>query len=234
MALGDAAGFYVPEEDVFWPNYFVSLKGYCDSIRKLSKLPAKRAALSHNAVIEGDVRQFLEKAMKATETYHNDLLQRLNRGESTESIALERAQFVSSLTDIQPFKVMYDLCKLMIKRSKTNGVELSFSLSEEDPPPISPEAVEEPKKSEEKPQGTGLIGLPDKKKGLKVNERLSLVALIDEGMRLGLPEAPVAADLFNDLWDLVDATAKGGRINRLKFEDSQDGFQMFEIKADTG
>lgn len=234
LALGDAAGFYVPEEDVFWPNYFLSLKGYCDSIRKLSNLPAKRAALSHNAVIEGDVRQFLEKAMKATENYHNDLLERLSRRESTESIALERAQFVSSLTDIQPFKVIYDLCKLMIKRSRKNGVELSFSISEEDPVAPGPEAAEKPKELEETPRETGLIGLPKKKKGLSLNERLSLVTLIDEGMRLGLPGAPVAADLFSDLWDLVDATAKGGRINRLKFKDSQDGFQMFEIKAETG
>jgi len=234
LVLGDAAGFYVPEEDVFWPNYFVSLKGYCDSIRKLSNFPAKRAALSHNAVIEGNVRQFLEKAMKATKNYHLDLLQRLSRGESTESIALEKAQFVSSLTDIQPFKVIYDLCRLMIKRSKTNGVELSFSLSEEDPPSPSPEAAEKPEKPEEKPQETGSIGLPEKKRGLGLNERLSLVALIDEGMRLGLPDAPVTADLFNDLWDLVNATVKGGRINRLEFKDSQDGFQMFEIKAETG
>ncbi len=234
LALGDAAGFYVPEEDVFWPNYFLSLKGYCDSIRKLSNLPAKRAALSHNAVIEGDVRQFLEKAMKATENYHNDLLERLSRRESTESIALERAQFVSSLTDIQPFKVIYDLCKLMIKRSRKNGVELSFNISEEDPVSPGPEAAEKPKEPEETVRETGLIGLPKKKKGLSLNERLSLVTLIDEGMRLGLPGAPVAADLFSDLWDLVDATAKGGRINRLKFKDSQDGFQMFEIKAETG
>ncbi len=234
LVLGDAAGFYVPEEDVFWPNYFGSLNGYCNSIRKLLKLQAKRAALSHNAVIKGDVRQFLERAMKATENYHNDLMQRLSRGESTESIALERAQFVSSLTDIQPFKVIYDLCKLMIKRSRTNGVELSFSLSEEDQPAPIPEASGKPKKSEEKPQVIDSIDLPDKKKGLSLNERVSLVALIDEGMRLGLPEAPVAADLFNDLWDLINATAKGGKINRLKFKDSQDGFQMFEIKAETG
>jgi len=234
LVLGDAAGFYVPEEDVFWPNYFVSLKGYCDSIRKLYNFPAKRAALSHNTVIEGDVRQFLERAMKATENYHKDLLQRLSRGESTESIALEKAQFVSSLTDIQPFKVIYELCRLMIKRSKTNEVELSFSLSEEDPPSPNSEAAGKPERSEEKPQETRSIGLPEKKRDLGLNERLSLVALIDEGMRLGLPEAPIAADLFNDLWDLVNATAKGGRINRLKFKDSQDGFQMFEIKAETG
>ena len=63
---------------------------------------------------------------------------------------------------------------------------------------------------------------------------MSLVALIDEGMRRGLEEAPVSADLFNNLWELVDATARGGKINRRKFEDSQNGFQMFEIKAENG
>ena len=71
-------------------------------------------------------------------------------------------------------------------------------------------------------------------KDLNLGERLSLVALIDEGMRSGLAEAPVSADLFDNLWELVGATAKGGRINRLKFNDSRNGFQMFEIKAETG
>jgi glyoxylase-like metal-dependent hydrolase (beta-lactamase superfamily II) len=65
LALGDVTGFYVHEKDVFWPNYFESLDKYCNSIRKLAPLPAKRAALSHNGVVQGDVRRHLEKAMLA-------------------------------------------------------------------------------------------------------------------------------------------------------------------------
>jgi glyoxylase-like metal-dependent hydrolase (beta-lactamase superfamily II) len=121
LALGDTSGFYVPEKDVFWPNYFESLEKYCDSIRKLAVLPAKRAVLSHNAVIEGDVRQHLEKAMRATEQYHNELMDRLAKGEVSEEIAMDKARIVDSLTDIQPFKVMYDLCKVLIKNSSHNG-----------------------------------------------------------------------------------------------------------------
>ena len=234
LALGDVAGFYVPEKDVFWPNYFVSLPGYCDSIRKLFHLSAKRGALSHNAVIEGDVRKFLEKAMKATENYHNDLMQRLGRGESAESIALEKAQFVSSLTDIQPYKVIYDLCKLLINRSSKAGTDMPFSPAKQAPPEPAPEVVEQAREPEMESRENGFIGLPQKKKALSLNDRLSLIALMDEGMRLGLQEAPVAADLFNDLWDLVDATAKGGKVNRLRFSDSPGGFQMFEITAETG
>ncbi len=61
LAIGDAAGFYVPEKDVFWPNYFQSLEIYCESIQKLSALPARRATLSHNGVIQGDVKSHLYK-----------------------------------------------------------------------------------------------------------------------------------------------------------------------------
>jgi glyoxylase-like metal-dependent hydrolase (beta-lactamase superfamily II) len=121
LALGDAAGFYVPEKDVFWPNYFESLGKYCDSIRKLATLPAARAALSHNGVVTGDVRQHLQKAMKAAEKYHNELRERLHKGEFPEAIAMDKARFVDGLTDIQPFKVMYDLCKVLIKNSLQNG-----------------------------------------------------------------------------------------------------------------
>ena len=128
LALGDTTGFYVPEKDVFWPNYFESLDKYCSSIRKLATLPAKRAILSHNAVIEGDVRKHLEKAMKATEEYHHELMTRLESGEISEEIAMDKARFVDSLTDIQPFSIMYDLCKLMIKNSSVNGKEDHFTL----------------------------------------------------------------------------------------------------------
>ena len=126
LALGDATGFYVPERDVFWPNYFESLDKYCSSIRKLARLPARRAALSHNGMVEGDIRRHLEKAMKATEKYHQELIERLEQGEISEKIAIEKARFVDSLTDIQPFKVMYDLCEVMIKNSLANGKEDHF------------------------------------------------------------------------------------------------------------
>ena len=121
LVLGDSTGFYVPERDVFWPNYFESIDKYCSSIRKLAYLPAERATLSHNGVIEGGVRQHLEKAMAATKRYHEEMVGRVNEGEPSEKIAMDKARFVDSLTDIQPFKVMYDLCEVMIKNSLANG-----------------------------------------------------------------------------------------------------------------
>ena len=227
LVVGDATGFYVPEKDIFWPNYFLSLDDYAESIRKLATFPAKRAVLSHNAVVEGDIHRYFESAMAATREYHENILIRLERGNSAESIAMEGAQFVNTLTDIQPFKVMYDLCKLMINRSRENSGPSYLSLSNDASP-----AVRETPAPEAEEVAAGFF--PETEKSLNLSERLSLVALIDEGMRRGLTEAPVSADLFDNLWELVGATAKGGRINRLKFEDSQNGFQMFEIKAETG
>jgi hypothetical protein len=47
----------------------------------------------------------------------------LDQEEISEKIAMEKARFVHSLTDIQPFKVMYDLCEVMIRNSLANGKE---------------------------------------------------------------------------------------------------------------
>jgi glyoxylase-like metal-dependent hydrolase (beta-lactamase superfamily II) len=128
LVIGDATGFYVPEKDALWPNYFVSLEDYLNSIRKLASLPAKRAVLSHNCVIFGNVRDHLQHAMSATEKYHQEVLARLANGESSERIAMDKARFVDSITDIQPFRIMYDLSKIMISRSQKANPNISFSL----------------------------------------------------------------------------------------------------------
>ncbi|MEW6348905.1 MAG: GNAT family N-acetyltransferase [Thermodesulfobacteriota bacterium] len=71
-------------------------------------------------------------------------------------------------------------------------------------------------------------------KGLGLNERLGLISLIDEGARTGVQDAPVVSSLFDDLWNLVDATVSGARIDPLKVEKSHNGFRGFEINAETG
>ncbi len=69
---------------------------------------------------------------------------------------------------------------------------------------------------------------------ISLNERLGLIALIDERMRLGSPEPPIVPDLFNNLWDLVNATVSGSRIDRFKPEEAQNGFGTFEITGENG
>ena len=71
-------------------------------------------------------------------------------------------------------------------------------------------------------------------KQIGLNERLGLISLIDEGMRLGSSESPIISDLFNNLWDLVNTTVSGSKIHSLKPEESSNGFRVFEINAETG
>jgi glyoxylase-like metal-dependent hydrolase (beta-lactamase superfamily II) len=121
LVIGDTTGFYIPEKDVFWPNYFQSLEKYCNTIRKLAALPAQRGALSHNGVIEGNVGQHFEKALKATERYHTEIMERIGAGKDVEEIAREKAEWVNSLTDIQPFEVKLNLSKRLIKCSQRDA-----------------------------------------------------------------------------------------------------------------
>jgi len=44
-------------------------------------------------------------------------LERVANGENPDAIAMEKAKWVASLTDIQTFDVMYNMTKLLIKRS---------------------------------------------------------------------------------------------------------------------
>ncbi len=117
LIIGDATGFYVPEKDVFWPNYFDSLNKYLSSIRKLSNLDAKIGALSHNCVIQNGLKDYFDKAIKATIAYHEEMIERIKKGEDKEQIATEKANWVNTLTDIQPYKVMLNLSRLLIKKS---------------------------------------------------------------------------------------------------------------------
>jgi glyoxylase-like metal-dependent hydrolase (beta-lactamase superfamily II) len=118
MAIGDMTGYFDPEMDVFWPNYFSSLEDYCTSMRKMSAVYAIRGLLSHNGVIEGDMREHLAKALCATETYHHALLRRLDHGEEEKRICTDTTDWIcNSLGALASHKVIHFLCKLMLRHS---------------------------------------------------------------------------------------------------------------------
>jgi glyoxylase-like metal-dependent hydrolase (beta-lactamase superfamily II) len=119
LVIGDATGFYAPEKDIFWPNYFSSLEAYCDSIRKLASLPAQRGALCHNGVIEGGVKSYFQKALRATESYHREMMARLDKGEDPDEIALEKARWVVTFTALIPFEGIKALTTLLLRRSQS-------------------------------------------------------------------------------------------------------------------
>jgi 2-aminobenzoylacetyl-CoA thioesterase len=132
LAIGDATGFYNPDENVFWPNYFESLSNYVGSIHKLAQFDANRLALSHNGCIEADVSGFLANALASTGAYHQEMIDRTAEGENPKQIAMEKAKWVQAIADRMPFNIMVFLCQLLIKQSQqVNGSgELRFTLPE--------------------------------------------------------------------------------------------------------
>ena len=84
------------------------------------------------------------------------------------------------------------------------------------------------------PQCVSNNGPAGENKRLSLNERLSLIGLIEEGMHQGVANSPIVADLFNDLWGLVNTTASGSKIDRLKGHRSPNGFHVVEMNAETG
>jgi glyoxylase-like metal-dependent hydrolase (beta-lactamase superfamily II) len=129
LVIGDATGIYEPDGDVFWPNYFQSLEEYCNSIRKLAALPASIGARSHGGVVEGNPRDYLKRVMKATESYHREMMERLGKGESPEAIALDKAKWVYTFTNLQPFKLIHFMTGLTLRRSQAvDGKEGLFNI----------------------------------------------------------------------------------------------------------
>jgi hypothetical protein len=117
LVIGDATGFYVAEKNAVWPNYFESLENYCHSVQKLATLPADRLVLSHNGVVTTGARAYFEQIMRATEAYHTEMLERTSKGEDIDKVATDKAEWVNSITDIQTYDVMFNMAKLLIKRS---------------------------------------------------------------------------------------------------------------------
>jgi len=119
LVIGDATGIYEPEKELFWPNYFQSLEEYCHSIRKLAALPASIGARSHGGVVEGDPRRYLQRVMKATEAYHRELMDRVSNGEDPDEVVLEKAKWVYTFTNMQPFKLIHIMTGVTLKRSQS-------------------------------------------------------------------------------------------------------------------
>jgi len=120
MAIGDATGFYNPEKDGLWPNYFDGLDIYCDSIKKLARLPAQSLVLSHNGY-QSNAREYLAKALRTTGNYHREMLERGGNGESLDDIIADKSQWIKDIADRMPMKIITQLSGLLIKLSQKAG-----------------------------------------------------------------------------------------------------------------
>jgi glyoxylase-like metal-dependent hydrolase (beta-lactamase superfamily II) len=129
FAIGDITGYFDPEMDIFWPNYFYSLEEYCKSILRMMDIPGDRILLSHNGAIETKSSSHLAKALKATEIYHKEMINRLDKGEPNEEICRDKADWIVSIGALASYNVLLFLCDLLIKSSQKDRDKDLFNLA---------------------------------------------------------------------------------------------------------
>ncbi len=71
-------------------------------------------------------------------------------------------------------------------------------------------------------------------KKLNITDRLALIGLIHDGIRHGSEDSPVATDLYEELWDLVNTTVSGAKIDKLNVGKANKGFRTLEINSEDG
>jgi 2-aminobenzoylacetyl-CoA thioesterase len=119
LIVSDVTGYYLPEPNWWWPNYFSSYAATLDSIRKLAALKAEVLCLSHNAVIKGakEVADYFAGVLAATEAYHQRIVDETKAGKPSAALAGELAADVFAKTQLMPLDFFQKSCGLLIKQS---------------------------------------------------------------------------------------------------------------------
>jgi len=119
LIISDATGYYVPDYDTWWPNYFTDYGAYVRSIERLATLDADVLCLSHNAVIRGadDVRDYFRRALEVTQAYHQRIVADAQAGKPAEEIAAALGAEVYQRTQLMPPDFFVKNCGLLVKIS---------------------------------------------------------------------------------------------------------------------
>jgi glyoxylase-like metal-dependent hydrolase (beta-lactamase superfamily II) len=126
LIISDASGYYMPEHDWWWPNYFTDYAAYLDSIKRLSEIGAQVLCLSHNGVIQGadEVAAYFQGAIAATEAYHGRIADEAKSGKSVREIAGGLGSDVYEKTQLMPLEFFQKNCGILVKNSlRHEGIE---------------------------------------------------------------------------------------------------------------
>ena len=119
LIISDATGYYLPDSDYIWPNYFADYAAYLESIRRLATLNAEILCLSHNAVIKGRdaVKTYFDGAITATEAWHKRILADTEEGKCSEMIGNELGSEIYEKTQLMSEGFFQKNCALLVKQS---------------------------------------------------------------------------------------------------------------------
>ena len=120
LIIADATGFYLPESEYFWPNYFSDYEAYVGSIRRLAALNAEILCLGHNAVIKGGeaVKAYFAAAIDATDTWHQRIVEAAEgQDKDPGMIAADLGAEVYAQTQLLSLDFFQKNCELLAKQS---------------------------------------------------------------------------------------------------------------------
>jgi len=119
LIISDVTGYYLPEANWWWPNYFASYAATLDSIRKLSALRTEVLCLSHNTVLQGAdaIAAYFAGALAATEAYHQRIVDATRAGKASRALAEELGAEVYARTQLLPLEFFQKNCALLVKQS---------------------------------------------------------------------------------------------------------------------
>lgn len=119
LIISDATGYYHPEYDTWWPNYFADYAAYLRSIERLAALDAEVLCLSHNGVIRGTdaVQDYFRRALAVTQAYHERIVADAQAGKTPDEIAAALGAEVYEKTQLMPPDFFVKNCGLLVKMS---------------------------------------------------------------------------------------------------------------------
>lgn len=119
LIISDVSGYYLPDQNWWWPNYFSSYTATLDSLRRLASLKAEVLCLSHNAVIRGatGIADYFKGALAATETYHQRIVDEARSGKPSRVLAEQLGSEVFAKTQLLPLDFFQKNCALLVKQS---------------------------------------------------------------------------------------------------------------------
>jgi glyoxylase-like metal-dependent hydrolase (beta-lactamase superfamily II) len=119
LIISDVAGYYLPERNWWWPNYFTGYAASLDSMRRLAGLKAEVLCLSHNAVIQGAeaIGACFKSALSATEAYHQRIVDEARSGKPARALAEQLGAEVFAQTQLLPLDFFQKNCALLVQQS---------------------------------------------------------------------------------------------------------------------
>jgi glyoxylase-like metal-dependent hydrolase (beta-lactamase superfamily II) len=119
LIISDATGYYLPQLEWCWPNYFTDYGQYVTSIERLAKRDADVLCLSHNAVIVGadNVVAYFDRILSQTHAYHQEIVEAAKAGQSVREIAERLGSQVFEKTPLMPLDFFQKNCGILVKNS---------------------------------------------------------------------------------------------------------------------